>query len=192
VNEAALREPVTGAGYPGETVATIDGRRLCMRPMAPDDGDRLVAFHGTLSDDSVYYRFFAAHPRLSPAEVHRFTHVDGAGRVALVVLDEDRIVAVGRYDRIGESREAEVAFVVSDPYQHHGLAKALLAGLAAIAREHGVETFVAETLLDNRRMRRVFSDSGYAVRSDFRDGVVHVSFGIAEPPAGGPPGTPSP
>jgi RimJ/RimL family protein N-acetyltransferase len=162
-------------------VPTLEAAGLEMRPIAASDEDRLVAFHATLSDDSVYYRFFAPHPHLSPAEVHRFTHVDGTDRVGLVVLDGDRIVAVARYDRIGEGAEAEVAFVVTDAYQHHGLASALLARLAELGRAHGVQRFVAQTLPDNRRMRRVFASSGYPMTSEFRDGVVRVSLDISVP-----------
>ena len=43
-----------------------------------DDGDALVAFHATASPDTIYRRFFSAHPRLSETEVERFTHVDYA------------------------------------------------------------------------------------------------------------------
>jgi RimJ/RimL family protein N-acetyltransferase len=184
--DAALRAVV--GGNPGEQatsttggeqdVTTLDGRRLRVRPIRADDADGLVAFHETLSEESVYLRFFTPHPRLTAAEVDRFTHVDGSDRVALVVLDGDRIVAVGRYDRFGRTSEAEVAFVVTDAYQHQGIATALLRALAGIAVGYGVETFVAETLADNRRMRSVFSDAGYPVHQEFRDGLVRVSFRI--------------
>jgi RimJ/RimL family protein N-acetyltransferase len=157
---------------------TTDGLELTMRPISPDDGEALVAFHTTLSDESVHHRFFSCHPRLTPAEVYRFTHVDGNDRVALVVLDEERIVAVGRYDRRAGTGEAEVAFVVTDSYQHQGLATLLLRTLADIARANGIDTFVAETLADNYRMRRVFTDAGYEVRAAFDGGVVAVSFPI--------------
>jgi RimJ/RimL family protein N-acetyltransferase len=160
-------------------VPTSDGRQLRMRAIEGTDEERLVAFHATLSEDSVYFRFFAPHPRLAPQEVFRFTHVDGDARAALVVLDEDRIVAVGRYDRLGESDEAEIAFVVGDAYQHQGLATALLHALADLARRQGIGTFVAVTLPENRKMRAVFRDAGFDVHSEFRDGCVDVHFDIA-------------
>jgi RimJ/RimL family protein N-acetyltransferase len=160
-------------------VTTKDGRRLRMRTIEGADEERLVAFHATLSEASIYFRFFSWHPRLAPEEVFRFTHVDGDARTALVVLDEDRIVAVGRCDRVGETSEAEVAFVVSDAYQHRGLATELLRALAEIARLRGIETFVAVTLPDNWRMRAVFTDAGFDVRSEYREGCVDVRFDIA-------------
>lgn len=161
---------------------SLEEQGLEVRPIDASDEDRLLAFHASLSEDSVYYRFFAPHPRLSPSEVQRFTHVDGTDRMALVVLDGDRIVAVGRYDRLGRSCDAEVAFVVTDAYQHHGLASVLLARLADVARAHGIEVFVAETLPDNHRMRRVFASSGYPVTSEYRDGLVRVCLDVRNPP----------
>jgi GNAT superfamily N-acetyltransferase len=177
---AAEAPPALPEPWQEQRFVTRDGMVLRIRPIDGSDEDRLVAFHATLSEESIYFRFFSAHPKLTPSEIHRFTHVDGDSRAALVVLDEDRIVAVGRYDRLGSGTEAEVAFVVSDPYQHHGLATALLDRLAVIARAHGIETFVALTLPDNHRMRRVFVDAGYDVHSEFRDGNVVVTFGVAE------------
>ncbi len=58
-----------------------------------------MAFHGRLSEDTVYARFFSSKPTLSAAEVERFTHVDHDDRVALVAELGDRLVAVARYDR---------------------------------------------------------------------------------------------
>ena len=50
-----------------------------------------------------------------------------------------RLLAVVRYDRTTEEREAEVAFVVQDAWQGHGIATALLHQLAAYAHAHGVD-----------------------------------------------------
>ena len=57
-------------------VATADGGTVHLRPITPDDADRLVAFHSRQSPESISFRFFSARPRLSPADVRRFTEVD--------------------------------------------------------------------------------------------------------------------
>ena len=68
-----------------ETDAVLaDGGTVHVRPIRPDDKDRLVDLHGRLSDRTIYYRFFSPHPRLTPREVERFTTVDHEDRVALV------------------------------------------------------------------------------------------------------------
>jgi RimJ/RimL family protein N-acetyltransferase len=157
---------------------TLEGP-VHVRPIRPDDADALVEFHDGLSHDTQYLRFFSAHPHLSPREIDRFTHVDYGDRLALVVESDGHLLAVGRYDRVGTSEGAEVAFVVADAHQGHGLCTMLLHRLAAAAPSHGITRFVAETLPGNHRMQRVFLDAGYPVRSRFVDGVVEVEFPIA-------------
>jgi acetyl coenzyme A synthetase (ADP forming)-like protein len=157
-----------------------DGGTVHVRPITPDDGERLIAFHGRLSPETVQLRFFSPHPRLSEAEVERFTHVDGTHRAALVAVEGDEIVAVVRYDRAPGTDQAEVAFVVDDAHQGRGMATLLLEHLAALARRNGIRRFTAETLAHNRRMLGVFHDAGFAIQSSWQDGAVHISFPIVE------------
>lgn len=156
-----------------------DGSPVHVRPIGPDDADRLVAFHGRLSPQTVHYRWFTAHPQLSEHEVERFTHVDHVDREALIALRGDDIVAVARYERLPGSDDAEVAFVVADAFQGRGVGSLLLEDLAAVARTRGIARFVAETLPDNRRMLDVFRQAGFPTVRELEDGVVHVTFPIA-------------
>ena len=160
-----------------------DGRAVRFRAMQPDDENRLVEFHSRLSAETIYLRFFSAHPRLLPAEVARFTHVDHHDRVALVAVDHhDRIIGVGRYDRAPGTDRAEVAFVVDDVHQGMGLGRELLARLAPIARENGIRQFVAETLAGNQRMLEVFRHSGLEPTIRFDEGVMHVTMDLDTAP----------
>src|SRR3954469_13794658 len=168
------------ASYPAHWEADVvlaDGGTAHLRPITPADADALQRFHMAQSPESTYLRFFAPYPRLTDADLHRFTNVDHVDRVALVATVGDDIIAVGRYDRT-DARTAEVAFNVSDAHQGRGLGSVLLEHLSAAAREHGVHRFVAEVLPQNRRMLGVFRDAGYEVRHAFEDGVVSLSFDI--------------
>ena len=82
------------------TLRRRQGTPSICAPFAPYDGRLLNEFHENLSLQSVYRRFFFLHPRLSAAETERFTHVDYVDRLALVAEHGDRLVAVGRYERI--------------------------------------------------------------------------------------------
>lgn len=160
-----------------------DGGTVQLRAVRPDDGERLVALHTSLSPESVYFRFFSAKPRLTPVEVERFTHVDQVDRVALAAVLGDAFVAVGRYDRWPGRDEAEVAFTVSDAHHGRGMATVLLEHLAAIARSHGITSFTASVLPDNRAMLGVFRSAGFEVRRAFDAGVVDLEFPIEATPA---------
>ena len=171
--------------YPShwETDAVLsDGGAVHIRPIRPEDADRLVDLHSRLSDRTIYYRFFSPRPRLSPREVQRFTTVDHIDRVALVAVLDDRFVAVARYDRLPGTSEAEVAFVVADEHQGRGLGALLLEHLAAAARERGITRFFAETLADNKAMQTVFKRAGWQAKSTWADGLVHVEFAIEPTP----------
>nr|WP_228045944.1 GNAT family N-acetyltransferase [Saccharopolyspora sp. HNM0983] len=155
-----------------------DGGTVHLRPITPDDADSVLAFHARLSDRTRYFRYFGPYPRMPQRDLERFTQVDYQNRTALIALLGDDIVAVGRYDRLGEQRSAEVAFVVEDQHQGRGLGSILLEHLAAAARECGLRRFVAEVLAENSGMVRIFRDAGYQVSRAMEEGVVHLEFDI--------------
>ncbi|WP_448638776.1 bifunctional acetate--CoA ligase family protein/GNAT family N-acetyltransferase [Geodermatophilus sp. URMC 63] len=150
-----------------------------LRPICPEDADGLVGLMERSSDQTRYYRFFGPMKRLSEKDLHRFTHVDHADRVAFVLLLGDQLIGVGRYDRYPDTTDAEIAFLVEDAHQGRGLGSVLLEHLAAAARERGLTRFVAEVLTQNARMVRVFLDAGYQANRSYEEGVVHLTFPIA-------------
>jgi acyl-CoA synthetase (NDP forming)/GNAT superfamily N-acetyltransferase len=168
--------------YPSHWEADIllsDGATAHIRPITPDDDELLVAFYARVSEESKYYRFFAPRPTLSQRDIRNYTTVDHDARVAFIVTVGDRMIGVGRYDRIGSgSPDAEVAFLVEDAHHGRGLGSVLLEHLAQAARERGVRQFVADVLPANRRMIKVFTDAGYSVQPTYEDGVLHVVFDI--------------
>ena len=155
-----------------------DGATIHIRPIRPDDGTALVAFHNGLSFDTIYLRYFGVKRRLTPDEVYRFTHIDYSDRMAFVGVLGERIVGVGRYERVYGTREAEVAFVIDDRNQGRGLGSLLLEYLAAAARDNGITRFTAETLVQNRRMLDVFRAAGFSETRSREREVVHVAFDL--------------
>jgi acyl-CoA synthetase (NDP forming)/RimJ/RimL family protein N-acetyltransferase len=161
-------------------VVVADGGSVHLRPIRPSDAPALVAFHTTLSERTRYLRFFSPYPRIPARDLYRFTHVDHAGRVALIAELGGQIIAVGRYERIDDTDEAEVAFVVSDAHQGRGIGSVLLEHLAAAAREVGLKRFQALVLAENGGMLRVFRDAGYEISRHFEHGEVSLEFDVAE------------
>ena len=165
------------AAVPGGQSASVRPP-VSFRPIAATDADALVRFHEALSPESQRTRFFAVHPHLTGREVDRFTQVDHLDREAIVAMEDDDIVAVGRYERLSDRTTAEVAFVTRDDHQGAGLASALLQQLAAGARVVGISTFVAQSLSGNSAMLRVFDRSGFPMDMASSDGIVDSSLAI--------------
>jgi GNAT superfamily N-acetyltransferase len=159
-----------------ETVRLRDGTTVAVLPMGPEEADRLVRFHGTLSAETTRRRFFSVHPELSPDEVHRFTHVDHVDREAVIAVADGEIVAVARFDRLADRHDAEVAFVVADSWQGRGLGSVLFRHLVERARELGVRRFVAETLAHNVAMLALFRHAGLPITERHGGGVVDVAL----------------
>ncbi|MFR0639694.1 GNAT family N-acetyltransferase [Arthrobacter sp. LS16] len=167
--------------YPAHWEADVvlrDGTTAHLRPITPADAQALQDMHQKQSETSVYLRYFTYKSALTAKELERFTNVDHVNRVAFTVFRGSNIIGVGRYDRLDDPTEAEVAFNVSDAYQGTGIGSILLEHLAAAARENDITRFTAEVLPENRKMLTVFSEAGYAVARHFEDGVVMLEFPI--------------
>ena len=116
-------------------IVLSDGSTARLRPIRPEDADEIVALHSRFSERTRYLRYFSPYPRIPQRDLDRFTHVDHHDREAFVAELGGELIAVARYERLGDgSPDAEVAFVVEDAHQGRGLGPALLEYLAAAAR----------------------------------------------------------
>ncbi|HEX4210149.1 MAG TPA: GNAT family N-acetyltransferase, partial [Candidatus Binataceae bacterium] len=138
----------------------------------------LLEHFNSLSERSVYYRFFGLKHSLSDRELTQFTQLDFVNHVGLVATGDvggrEQLIGVARYIRKPGESHAEVAFTVTDAHQGRGIATVLLDHLARIARAGGIEVFEATVLSDNGRMFEVFDHSGLAISRMTDGGTVRV------------------
>lgn len=172
------------ASYSAEEILR-DGGSIHIRAIRADDRERLLRHFNSLSEQSIYYRFFGVKRGLSDRELERMTAVDFVQHVCLVATlrdrDDERFIGVARYVRSTEDAgRAEVAFAVLDEHQGRGIATVLLEHLSRVARTAGITEFEANVLGDNNRMLEVFGRSGFRVRRSAQGGVIHLSFPTAE------------
>lgn len=158
-----------------------DGRRLDVRAFRREDRAGLEAAAHRVSARSLYRRFFAPKRSFSEREKEFFLNVDFDKHVALVALTEEAgspvIVGSGRYIVV-QLGKAEVAFMVIDPYQGHGIGAILLRHLTELARQSGLHELTAEVLPENAPMLKVFRNSGLPMTAASASGVVHVDLAI--------------
>jgi RimJ/RimL family protein N-acetyltransferase len=150
--------PEDGAPAEAKHVVVADGLELLLRPLRPDDKRRLAQAFDHLSPRTRYRRFFAPLESLSQQDLRYLTEVDHHDHEAIAAVNPENgmIVGVARYVRSDDPTEAEVAVVVGDPWQGHGVATALLQELVGRARAEGIDHFVALVLSDNSEALDLF------------------------------------
>lgn len=174
IRDEALPRPAIRP-YPLQYISSWtmkDGANITIRPIRPEDEPAMVKFHGLLSDETVYLRYFhmakldtrVAHDRLV-----RKCFIDYDREMALVAelagagSDAPAIIGVGRLSRRPLLEEAELAVVVADRYQHQGLGGELIARLVKVAQAEGLKRIVAEFHSENSAIRHLAVHGGAKV-----------------------------
>jgi acyl-CoA hydrolase/GNAT superfamily N-acetyltransferase len=169
--------------YPSEETRTIrlkTGQTVGLRPARLSDEEALQDLFYRLSDESTYRRFMAyksVHPH---SEMQKLVDSDYEHNMALLATlsdgSEEQILAMARYDVDPGTRLADIAFVVQDEWQRHGLGTLLMKRMGEIAKARGVSGFTADVLDSNKPMLMVFHKSGLHVRSETEDGLRHLTL----------------
>ncbi len=153
-----------------------DGTLLNFRPIHPTDEPRMRDLFYKLSEATIYYRFMGYQKIVPRKQIQDFVYIDHRNDVTIVgTLPEahgEDIIAIGSYYLDPKTNLAEVAFVVSDKWQNHGIGTFLLKHLMRIARRNGIRGFTAEVLVENKPMQAVINKSNTKVRSKVGTGVI--------------------
>ena len=174
--------------YPNRYVSAWtmkDGTEVLIRPIRPEDEPMMVKFHATLSERSVYLRYFhlmnlsqrVAHERLT-----RICFIDYDREMALVAERRNptnggsEILGVARLTRVLASNDAEVAVLISDQFHGRGLGKELLGRLVIVGGDEKLSSLKADILPDNRDVMRICEKLGFTLRHSVEDEVVKAEF----------------
>jgi acetyltransferase len=158
--------------YPVQYVweaALKDGNRVTIRPIRPEDEPLMVDFHHTLSERSVYLRYFCSLNLSTRVEHERLVRIcfGSYDRGFALVADrvnpetgQHEVLGVGRFSAINRA-EAEAAVLVSDAWHDRGLGTELLAGVARVARAEKFKRLSGEILSDNLPTQAIFKKVGF-------------------------------
>lgn len=149
-----------------------EGTAVTIRPIRPEDEPLMVKFHTTLSERSVYLRYFCSLSLSTRVEHERLVRIcfGSYDRGFALVAEyrnpsgEHEILGVGRFTAITRT-EAEAAVLVTDRWQGRGLGTELLAGVARVARAEGFKRISGEILRDNLATQAIFRKTGFNVHA---------------------------
>ena len=191
VSESQLPKPAIRP-YPTQYVKTWNlrnGSPVILRPIRPEDEVAMVTFHKTLSEQSVYYRYFSLlklPQRIAHERLMRICFNDYDREIALVVERKQHksgpfeILGVGRLSRVHSTNDAEFALLVSDEWQHLGMGTELLRSLVEIGRNEKLDRIIGYILSENRAMVRVCQKVGFELRHEVESSEYQAVFPLNE------------
>jgi acyl-CoA hydrolase/GNAT superfamily N-acetyltransferase len=189
LNEAKVRKyafvdqlPPLGV-YPADLEKRFtlrDGAEVLLRPIKPTDERLEQELLYSLSDRSIYLRFFSAMSAFPHERVQYYTTVDYDEHMAIVAIDmsngEEQMIGVGRYVKEKNSDMAELALLVRDDWQGKGVGTLMHDYLEQIARAHKIGGFKGEVLEQNQGALHVFTRLGRNAKTQYDDGIYTVSY----------------
>ncbi len=170
--------------YPSQYVTSQtlkDGTPITIRPIWPEDELLMVKFHKTLSEGSVYSRYFEflkLDQRIAHERLARLCFIDYDREMALVAElrdpdnGEQKIVGIGRLIKVFGTDTAEFALLIGDGWQSRGLGTLLLKLLVQIGRDERLVLISGELLPDNLAMKLISTRCGFRLERPLGVGVI--------------------
>lgn len=140
-----------------------DGSLVKIRHIDVDDSLRLLEMYNSLSQDTIYNRFFVFRDKLTLEEAEKMAAISKKDEIALVgVVNRENnpvIIADARIYIKGDS--GEIGIVVHDHWQNRGLGTALVSELIREGEKRGLKRLKIYCLPDNRIMIHVGEKLGF-------------------------------
>jgi len=151
-----------------------NGEEMLIRPIRPEDEPLMARFHESLSEQTVFLRYFHMenlNSRVAHDRLLRKCFIDYDREMALVAeaknaaTGQREILGVGRLTRERDRHASELAVLVADRAQRLGLGSELIRRLIEIGRAEKVERIVARTIPENTAMRSLAERFGFVTQT---------------------------
>lgn len=156
--------------------------KVLLRPIQIEDERAMVSFHETLSEESVYLRYFE-HISLDTRTLHeRLARIcantaDSFAIVAEVPPTEHhaaQILGVGRLTTTSTPGKAAFALLIADHAKETTLPHEMLRRLEAVAKAYGFHTLGGELLVADHDNLNLCREMGFNLHTVPEDGLVRV------------------
>ncbi len=153
---------------------------VLVRPAVTADLDALRRFLIGLSPRSAYRRFFTSLGPVSARTACRLLRRDH-DQEALLAFHGPEVIGHGMYGRVpGQEGVVELAVVVADDWQRHGIGPLLAQCLLDAARNHGVREIRLTVLAQNRPALQLVGRSWPQARPDSYNGTYEYQVPLPE------------
>jgi acyl-CoA hydrolase/GNAT superfamily N-acetyltransferase len=162
--------------------STRTGLPLFLRPVKISDEDFIKGFLYSLSDKSIYTRFFANMIHMPHNILQKYVIIDYSKEVLMLAIIErqgvEEIAGIGQYIIDKDTHTAAAAFLVGDTWQNRGIGIVLLEYLTEIAKKDGLLGFSATVLAENKAMLHLFESMDFQMEKRLEGGVYELTMGF--------------
>jgi acetyltransferase len=169
---ARPHEHLVIAPYPKKYVSTQklkNGIPVLLRPIKPEDEDRLNRLITSLSKETMRFRFFQIIKEMTHDTLTRYCNIDYDREVAIVAeLQENgdsKIIGVVRLILDPDGKQGEFAILVGDQWQGLGLGSKLMCSLFDIAKDMRLQRIYGYVMTDNQKMVQLCNKKGFKVEN---------------------------
>ena len=145
-----------------------DGQAFFIRPIRPEDAPLLIELATTLSEQTIYRRFFSPLKTLPYSMLARFTQIDYDREMALVAIatidNTEKMLGVVRIINDPNQTSGEFAVLVGDQWQGRGIGVELLKKGLIIAKQRSLKVVTGVVLAENVQMIALAKKLGFEVR----------------------------
>jgi acyl-CoA hydrolase/GNAT superfamily N-acetyltransferase len=148
---------------------TKSGLEIFLRPVKISDESLLKDFIYSLSDRSMYLRFFSERKDMPHERLQKFMTIDSTKDLLLLAVirqeEKEQVIGIGEYHIAKNDYSAEFAFVIRENYQNKGIGKVLLSYLVNIAQKKGLLSFTCTVHMDNQPAVYLLKKMGFEVET---------------------------
>ncbi len=160
--------------YPAELEEhwEVAGRPVEVRPIRPEDGDRMEAFYAGTPESELHLRFFFTNGEVPRNALARYCQIDYDREMAFIVLDGDRMVGEVRAVCDPDNVQAQFAIQVAPDWQRKGLGRRLLGKMTEYLGARGVLELSGRCLRSNTAMAGLAAAMGFRLSPARDDAAV--------------------
>lgn len=157
--------------YPRE-IRLRDGAQLTMRPMVPEDADRLWEFFRRIPpEDRMHFREDVSRKEV----VERWAeHLDYAKVLPILSLERDSVVGDATLHRHGTGwmqRVGTIRIQIAPEFRQRGLGTAMIREMRHLGEKAALRNLVAEAIEEQQAAIRAFEKMGFDRVAVFRNFV---------------------
>jgi len=172
--------------YPFKYVKEVkleEGKSAVIRPIRPEDEPLIYELFKTLSEDTIMFRFCQRLTDFPHERLVRYCQIDYDRELAFVAViretpDREKIIADIRIIKMPDLETAELAILVADEWQGHGLGSMLMDYCIEVAARSGINVIWMEILKTNTKMLHLSQACGFKPAYDDED-MIRVTRSVS-------------